>query len=51
MIAFYGYTFVDAVEELWRLLTEEQLNDIDMVVTELIRIINNKLRERKAKVG
>ncbi|MBE5869865.1 MAG: hypothetical protein E7294_01185 [Lachnospiraceae bacterium] len=51
MIAFYGYTFVDAVEELWKLLTEEQLKNIDMVVSELIRIINEKLKENKDKEG
>lgn len=51
MIAFYGYTFVDAIEELWKTLTEEQLKNVDMVVRELIGIINQKLKERKAKVG
>lgn len=50
MTAFYGYTFIDAIEELWKLLTEEQLKDVDMVVTELIRIINKKLKERNDKV-
>lgn len=51
MIAFYGYTFIDAIEELWKLLTEEQLKNVDIVVTQLIEIINKKLKERKAKVG
>ena len=51
MIAFYGYTFIDSIEELWRLLTEEQLKNVDMVVTQLIDIINRKLKERKAKIG
>lgn len=51
MIAFYGYTFIDSIEELWKLLTEEQLKNVDMVVEELIRIINRKLKERKAKIG
>lgn len=51
MIAFYGYTFIDAIEELWKTLTEEQLKNVDMVVRELIGIINQKLKERKAKVG
>lgn len=50
MIAFYGYTFVDSIEELWKKLTEEQLKDVDMVVRNLIGIINQKLRERKAKI-
>lgn len=51
MIAFYGYTFIDSVEELWEKLTEEQLKDVDMVVTNLIAIINRKLKERKAQFG
>lgn len=51
MIAFYGYTFIDSIEELWKILTEEQLKNVDMVVTQLIRIINRKLKERKAKIG
>ena len=51
MIAFYGYTFIDSIEELWKLLTEDQLKNVDIVVTQLIRIINRKLKERKAKVG
>lgn len=50
MIAFYGYTFVDSIEELWKKLTEQQLNDVDMVVSELVRIMNKKLTERNKKV-
>lgn len=51
MIAFYGYTFIDSIEELWKNLTEEQLRSVDTVVYKLIEIINRKLKERKAKVG
>lgn len=51
MIAFYGYTFIDAIEELWKILTEEQLKNVDVVVAQLIGIINRKLKERKSKVG
>ena len=51
MIAFYGYTFIDSIEELWKILTEEQLKNVDMVVNELIRIINKKLKERKFRFG
>lgn len=50
MTAFYGYTFMDSIEELWKELTEEQLKNIDLVVDVLIGIINKKLKERKAKV-
>ena len=48
MIAFYGYTFIDSIEELWEKLTEKQLEDVQMVVDNLISIINRKLKERKA---
>lgn len=51
MIAFYGYTFIDSIEELWKEFTEEQLKNVDMVVENLISIINRKLRERKARRG
>lgn len=47
MIAFYGYTFIDSIEEVWEKLTEKQLQDIDMVVRELMAIINKKLDERR----
>lgn len=47
MIAFFGYTFIDSIEELWKKLTEKQLQDVDMVVNNLTRIINNKLKEHK----
>ena len=50
MIAFYGYTFIDSIEELWKILTEEQLKNVDMVVRELIGIINKKLKERRVLV-
>lgn len=51
MIAFYGYTFIDSIEELWKLSNEEQLMDVDRVVKRLIKIINRRLKERKAKIG
>ena len=49
MIAFYGYTFIDSIEELWETSTEEQLKNIQVTVDRLIDIINKKLRERKTK--
>ena len=47
MIAFYGYTFIDSIEELWEEYTENQLQNVDLVVDNLLRIINRRLRERK----
>ena len=51
MIAFYGYTFIDSIEELWETSTEEQLKNIQVTVDRLIDIINKKLRERKTKTS
>lgn len=42
---------MDSVEELWRIMTEEELRNVDKVVEKLIKIINQKLKERKSKVG
>lgn len=50
MIAFYGYTFVDVIEQVWVKVKEEELKNVDEIVEELIRVINQKLEERKAKV-
>ena len=49
MIAFYGYTFVDSIEELWKIFTEDQLKQVDIVVTQLVSIINRKLKERQTR--
>lgn len=49
MIAFYGYTFVDSIEELWRKSTAVQLKEIDFVMANLIDIINQKLNDRNRK--
>lgn len=46
MIAFYGYTFISAIEELWEKFTEEQLKDMDIVCNNLIDIINRILKEK-----
>ena len=47
MIAFYGYTFITAIEELWEKFTEEQLKDMGIVCSNLITIINRILKEKR----
>ena len=47
LIAFYGYTFITAIEELWERFTEVQLKDMDTVCTNLIGIINRILKEKR----
>lgn len=49
LIAFYGYIFISSIEELWEILTEEQLQNIEMATNNLIAIINKKLKERQEK--
>lgn len=49
MVAFYGYTFLDSVEETWEELTEEKLKDIKQIIDEIIKIMNKKLDERRKK--
>lgn len=49
MVAFYGYTFVAAIEKLWEESTEKQLRDIDFVCRNLIGNINTFLRESGKK--
>lgn len=46
MVAFYGYTFIDAIEELWEKFTESQLKDMQIVVDNMVAIINRILKER-----
>lgn len=50
MIAFYGYTFMDSIEQLWGEFTEEELRNVEKVVQRLMKIINKKLNERKTKI-
>lgn len=49
MIAFYGYTFIDSLEELWEDFTQSQLKDIDKVCLNLVDIINRRLKERRSR--
>lgn len=49
MIALYGYTFVEAIEELWNEYTTEQLSKIDETVAILVTKINAKLKEAGRK--
>lgn len=49
MIAFYGYTFIDSLEELWEDFTQTQLKDIDKVCLNLMDIINRRLKGRRSR--
>lgn len=51
MIAFYGYTFIDSIEEVWDELTEKDLKNVEKVVKELLKIINERLENNKIKAG
>ena len=47
MIAFYGYSFLDAMEQLWEDLTEEQLKNIDFVLDRLKGILKRKFQGKE----
>lgn len=47
MLAFYGYTFLDAVEEIWEELTEQQLKKTDIVLGVLREKLKAKFQARK----
>lgn len=47
MIAFYGYTYVLAIEEIWNKATEEEMKNVEHIAKELVRIIKQKLQEVK----
>lgn len=46
LIAFYGYNFLDAMEQLWEELTESQLKQIDTVLDHLRGILKRKFEVR-----
>lgn len=47
MIAYYGYVFVESIEEVWEESTKKELKDIDIICHRLIGIINDKLRQNR----
>lgn len=49
LIAFFGYTFIDSLEELWEDFTQSQLKDIDKVCVNLVDIINRRLKQRRSR--
>lgn len=49
LIAFYGYTFIDAVEDVWESINDEELNNMDVIIEKLIERINEHLANNKAK--
>lgn len=52
MIAFYGYTFVMSIEDVWGECTEEDLKKLNIMTTRLIGSINKKLDEvRRGQYG
>lgn len=44
MLAYYGYNFLDAMEQLWEELTDEQLKDISLVLDRLTGILQRKFQ-------
>lgn len=46
MLAYYGYNFLDAMEQLWEELTDEQLKDISLVLDRLTGILQRKFQRK-----
>ena len=46
LLAYYGYVFLDAIEEVWSELTEDQLKKIDMVMDRLAGVLKRKFSRR-----
>lgn len=44
MMVYFGYVFLQAIEKVWKELTEKQLKDIDMVADKLKGEINGQFR-------
>lgn len=51
MIAYYGYTFIDAVEIVWDEVNDGKLTEMDDIVERLIKCINRLLNDRKDTKG
>jgi len=47
MIVHFGFVFIEAIEQTWEKLTEEELKDIDKVCEKLLDLINEILDRRK----
>lgn len=47
MLAFYGYGFLDAMEQLWNESTDKQLKDMDYVLRNLTGILKKKFSGKK----
>ncbi len=46
LLAYYGYVFLDAIEEVWGELTEDQLKKIDMVMDRLAGVLKRKFAHK-----
>lgn len=46
LLAYMGYTFLDAIEEVWGDLTEDQLKRIDMVMDRLAGVLKRKFARK-----
>ncbi len=47
LIAFYGFIFIDSVEEVWDMYNNKKIDDIAAYVRDLIKRINDHLDEGK----
>lgn len=46
LIAYFGYVFLDAIEQIWEEFTEEQLKDADLILDRLRGVLKRRFQEK-----
>ena len=46
MVAFYGYTFIEALEEIWDDIKNDKLKDVEEVYEAFLDRVNEILKKR-----
>lgn len=50
LYAFYGFTFVNAIEKIWEKFTVEQLNDMEIFIPQLVNAIKKQCEAYSKKI-
>ncbi len=49
LVAFYGYTFIDVVEDVWESINNNELRTMDEILEKLVNTINEYMKNNKTK--
>lgn len=49
LILFYGYTFIDAIEELWEQYVKDKSKELESIAETLTKIIKKRLKENSGR--